>query len=177
MTAVSKKSRIITRSRYRCTDLLRQEKWRRSSSRNYKPGVRVASICQRVEDNGFHQSPVDRLFLKMPVRLGPRAKQFAEGARLIFANCVYPTARKTPPSGRPGQVKAPDGVSPQPQDRQRLACLLQACVVLVLNFACNHAPLNAQRRTNCVSRLRCVFILVGIVLVLFVRICPRRDHG
>src|SRR6266481_5804095 len=31
MTAVSKKSRIITRFRYRRADLLRQEKWRRSS--------------------------------------------------------------------------------------------------------------------------------------------------
>jgi hypothetical protein len=31
----------------------------------------------------------------------------------------YLTERKTPPSGRPGQVKALDGVSPQLQNRRR----------------------------------------------------------
>ena len=34
---------------------------------------------------------------------------------------------------QPGQVKALDGVSPQPLDRQRLACALQAFVVEVLS--------------------------------------------
>lgn len=104
-----------------------------------------------------------------------RKKGFAERQRLIFANCVYLTARKTPPSGWPGQVKALDGVPPQPQDRQRLTCVLQARVGEVLTFACN-APLNARRRANCVSQLRCVVILVGIVLILFVGICSRRDR-
>src|SRR2546430_2777089 len=113
MTAVSKKSRIITRSRYRHTDLLPQEKWRRSSGRNCKPGVRVASIRLRVEDNAFHLSKVDRL-LRRRRQKGPAKAQYHQ----------ILTARKTPPSGRPGQVKALDGVSPQPQDRQRLAYLL-----------------------------------------------------
>jgi hypothetical protein len=40
-----------------------------------------------IEDNAFHLSKVDRLLLKMPVRLGPMAKSSAEGARLIIANC------------------------------------------------------------------------------------------
>jgi hypothetical protein len=177
MTAVSKKTRIITCSRYRRTDLLRQGKCQMSSRRNHKSGGRAAFICQRVEDNAFHLSWVDRLLLKMPVRLGPMAKSSAKGARLKFANRVYLTARKTPPSGRTGQVKALDGVPPQPQNRQRLACVLQACAVEVLNFACNDAPLNARRRANCVSQFRCVVILVGIVLILFVGVCFRRDLG
>jgi hypothetical protein len=41
------------------------------------------------------------------------ARESAEGARLIFANCVYVIEKKTPPSGWPGQVKALDGVPPQ----------------------------------------------------------------
>jgi len=42
-------------------------------------------------------------------------KRPAERATLTFANFIYAMERKTPPSGRPGQVKALDGVSPQPQ--------------------------------------------------------------
>src|SRR5438477_818400 len=92
---------------------------------------------------------------------------------LRTADTTTLSERKTPPSGWPGQVKALDGVSPQPQDRQRLACLLQLCLVAVLNFACNYAPLNAQRSANRVSQLRCVLIL----LIFFVGICSRRDLG
>jgi hypothetical protein len=33
------------------------------------------------------------------------AKSSAEGARLIFANRVYFTARKTPPSGRQARLR------------------------------------------------------------------------
>ena len=170
MTAVSKKSRIITRFRYRRTDLLRQGKWRRSSSRNHKPGGRAPSICQRVEDNAFHLSKVDRLLRRRCETVRRRRKTNSHELRHF-------TPRKTPPSGRPGQVKALDGVSPQPQDRQRLACVNHARLVEVFNFACNHAPLNARRRADCVSQLRCVVILVGVVLILFVGLCSRRDHG
>jgi hypothetical protein len=164
MTAVSKKSRIITRSRYRRTDLLRQGKCQCASLDCSR--LAVSRRSERLIKGGS-ASPKT-----MP-------KGSAEGAILIFANCVCLTPRKTPPSSRPGQVKALDGVSPQPQNRQSLACALQACVIEVLNFACNDAPLNTQRHANRVSQLRCIviLILVGIVLILFVRICSRRDHG
>src|SRR5437867_3190632 len=121
MTAVSKKSRIITRSRYRRTDLLRQGKWR---------GARCV-IASEVCCSGRRVACIALLFCsRSAASTGDDGKKgFGEDAKSKFANCVSPTARKTPPSGRPGQVKAPDGVSPQPQDRQCLACVLQACVV------------------------------------------------
>jgi hypothetical protein len=100
-----------------------------------------------------------------------RRNQHARRVRTRTPTKRHP-ARKTPPSGRPGQVKALDGVPPQPQNRQRLACVVQ-----VLNFACNDAPLNTQRHANRVGQLRCIVILVGIVLILFVGICSRCDHG
>jgi hypothetical protein len=54
MTAVSKKTRIITRSRYRRPDLLRQGKCQCTSGTNQKPGGKAPFIRQRVEDNAFH---------------------------------------------------------------------------------------------------------------------------
>jgi hypothetical protein len=67
--------------------------------RNQKSGGKAAFICQRVEDNAFHPSKVDRLLPKTI------ARESAEGARLTFANCVSVTEKKTPPSGWPGQVR------------------------------------------------------------------------
>jgi hypothetical protein len=59
---------------------------------------KAAFICQRVSPiKGGSASPEDA----SPARTD--AKQFAEGARLLFANCVCFTPRKTPPSG--GQAR------------------------------------------------------------------------
>src|SRR5206468_12827030 len=114
----------------------------------------------------------------MPVRLGPMAKGPAEGARLIFANCVCLAAKKTPPSSWPGQVKALDGVPPQSLDRQPLTCLLQASVVVRFpHSASHHAQVKVRWCADRVSRLHCVVILIGIFLILFVGIGSRRDHG
>ena len=145
-----------------------------------KSGSNAAFVWQHVENNSFHLSKVDRLLRKMPVRVGPMAKGPAESARLIFANCVCRTARKTPPSGWPGQVKALDGVPPQSLDRQPLTCLLQASAGVKFPHPTSHrARVKARRCADRVSRLRCVVILVGIgiVFILFVGICSRRDRG
>src|SRR5262245_18154009 len=99
MIAVSKKSRIITRSRYRRADLTRQGKCHCASS--HCSGRRVA--CE---------AP----FLLQPTRLPLQDMAAME----IF------TTKKTPPSGRPGQVNALDGLYPQPQESLTPSCLLQA---------------------------------------------------
>ncbi len=51
---------------------------------NIRSQRRGAGLPKRVEDNAFHRyaSKVDRLLLKMPVRLGPMGHEIAEGARL-----------------------------------------------------------------------------------------------
>src|SRR5215469_4862594 len=101
MTAMSKKSRIITRSRYRHANLSRQGKW---ELREWQEPKNQAT---------------SRIYL-------PR-RENTKVTRPTFADRGYPR-KKTPPSG---QVNALDGVSPQPQDRQRLACLVQAFVIEV----------------------------------------------
>src|SRR5213594_3510538 len=87
MTAVSKKSRIITRSRYRRTDLLRQGKWR---------GARCV-IASEVCCSGRRVACIALLFCsRSAASTGDDGKKgFGEDAKSKFANCVSPTARKT----------------------------------------------------------------------------------
>src|SRR5439155_2858578 len=79
MTAISKKTRIITRARYSCADFSRQGKWHCAS--NAYPRLAASSVrsCQRVGDNAFHLSKVDRLLLKTMPRQAPEAQDNVRG--------------------------------------------------------------------------------------------------
>ena len=125
-------------------------------------------------------SPESGPFVLQPARLPLErtiGKDFAKSGALTFANSVRLTERKTPPSGRPGQVKALDGVSPQPQDRQLLTCALQAFVVEVPCCTSDDVPLKVLRRANRVGRLRCLVIFVFFIILVFFVGISRRDHG
>jgi hypothetical protein len=142
MIAVSKKTRIITRSGY--------SSWFHRGKENaiMRPRAVAASLCRGAEAKRCRQiAPSGSASPKMPVS-SDRWQRVRQRRKTKFADRGYLIERKTPPSGRPGQVKALDGVSPQPQDRQRSACALQVIVVEVLTSRADDAPLNAWRRAD-----------------------------
>src|SRR5206468_3225417 len=179
------KTRIITRSRYRRVDLLPQGKCRCAFVGAVWAPSLVASPFPRERGRvRVHSRQSAYATLKTP-HLAPlplpkgRGENTTRNRRQIFTRVVRCVViknshqRKTPPSGRLGQVKALDGVAPQPQDRQRLACVLQAFGLEVPCCTSDDVPSKLLRRVNRVGRLRCILI----VLILFIGICFRPDCG
>ncbi len=146
MTAVSKKSRIITRSRYRRTDLLRQGKCRCAAFTDLlccaprSPLLRKGESKVRIqfENNCIRQVLELARAVQNPSPLSSLLGQGERRTDRMSRGDVHARAfdmllfreRKIPPSGWPGQVKALDGVPPQSLDSQRSACVLQAFVVV-----------------------------------------------
>jgi len=145
MTAVSKKSRIITRSRYRRTDLLRQGKCRCSAFTDLlccaprSPLLRKGEGKVRIQSkttasgrflNWHVQSKTAHLSSPLGRRREANRPDVTRGVHASAFDMLLFRERKTPPSHWPGQVKALDGVPPQSLDSQRSACVLQAFVVV-----------------------------------------------